>query len=101
MADSSALRIAQGWSIDAYGVAVVTDAARQRIAHGWVAEEVAPFVITQIRSDDRGVAVIAFFHQLEEDVGLFRLQRQVAKLVNQKDVKPAQAVQQLTRGTVG
>src|ERR1035437_1526587 len=98
---ASALRIAQRWSIDAYGVAVMTDAAQQRIDHGRVAEEVSPFVITQVRCNNRGVAVIALLHQFEEDVGLFGLQRQIAKFVNQKDVKPAQAVEQLARGTVG
>jgi hypothetical protein len=28
------------------------------------------------------VAVVALFHQLEEDVGLFGLQRQIAKVVD-------------------
>jgi len=51
----------------------MADAAQQRIDHGRVAQEVAPFVIAEIRGDDRGVAVIALLHQLEEDVGLFRL----------------------------
>src|ERR1035438_1944068 len=97
MAVSSALRIAQRGSIDAYGVAVMADAAQQRIDHGGVAEEIAPFVITQVRCNNRGVPMIALLHQLEEDVGLFRLQRQISELVNQKDVEPAQAVQQLTR----
>src|SRR6266702_236885 len=101
MAVSSALRIAQRWSIDAYGVAVMADATQQRIDHGGVAEEVAPFVITQVRCNNRGVPVIALLHQLEEDVGLFGLQRQIAKLVDQKDIKPHQAVEQLTRGAVG
>ena len=45
---SSALRIAQGWSIDLYGVAVMADAAQQRVDHGRVAEEVAPFAIAQV-----------------------------------------------------
>jgi hypothetical protein len=79
----------------------MADAAQQRIDHGRVAEEVAPFVITQICGDDRGVAVITLLHQFEEDVGLFGLQRQVSKLVDQKNIKPAQAIEQLTRRAVG
>jgi len=55
----------------------MTDAAQQRIDHGRVAEEVAPFVVAQICDDDRGVAMIALLRQLEEDVGLFGLQRRV------------------------
>src|ERR1039458_6557056 len=82
MAVSSALRVAQRWSVDAYGVAVVSDAAQQRIDHGRIAEEVAPCRIVKIGCDDRGVAVVALFHQLEEDVGLFGLQRQIAKFVD-------------------
>lgn len=42
----SALRFAQGWSVDLNGVAEVAQAAQERIDHGAVAEEVVPFVIT-------------------------------------------------------
>ena len=89
MAVCSALGIAQRRFVDAYGVAVMADAAQQRIDHGGVAEEVAPFVMAEIRGDDRGVSVIALLHEIEKDIGLFGLQRQITKFVDQKYVKPS------------
>ena len=78
MLTSSTLRITQGWAVDADGMAVMTDSAQHRIDHSRVAQEVAPFSIVQVSRNHCGVAVIALFHQLEEDVRLFRLKRKVA-----------------------
>jgi len=52
----------------------VAKPTQQGIHHGLVAEEGTPFVIDEIARDNRGVTVIALFHQLEEDVGLFRFE---------------------------
>ncbi len=66
------LGIAEWRTLDVNGVAVVAEAAQECIGHGSVAEEVRPFVIHEIGCDDGGVATVAFLHQFEEDVGLFR-----------------------------
>jgi hypothetical protein len=71
---SSALRIAQRRPGDGDGVAVMSHPAQQCLHHGFVAEESLPFVINQIGRNNRGVAVIAFLHQLEKSVRLFGLE---------------------------
>lgn len=76
-------------------------AAQQRLDHGGVAEEAAPFFIAQVRCNDCGVAVIALLHQLEEDVALLGPEIDVPQLINQQNVKPEEAIQQLARGTIG
>jgi hypothetical protein len=45
--------------------------------------------------------MIPLFHQLEEDVGLLGFEIQVSEFINQQDVELGQAIQQLTRRTVG
>ncbi len=71
---SSALRIAQGWSVDADGVAVMPDTAQERFDHIAIAEEVGPFVISKLRCNDRRLSAITLLHEFEEDVGLFGFQ---------------------------
>jgi hypothetical protein len=82
-------------------VAVVPHAAQQRVHHGFVAQKVVPLGIPQVGGDDRRVAMIALFHQLEEGVGLFGLEIQVTELVDQQDVQTGQPIQQTARGAVG
>jgi hypothetical protein len=60
-------------SVNGHRVAVVPHPAQQSIYHRFVAGEVVPLIIDQIRSDDRGVAMIALLHQLEKSVRLFGL----------------------------
>ena len=67
---ASALGIPQRRAVDMNGVAVVAKPAQQCIHHRLVAEEVAPFVVGEIARDNRGMTVVALFHELEEDVGL-------------------------------
>jgi hypothetical protein len=43
---------------------------------------------------------VALFHQLEKDVRLFRFQIQISEFVDQKDVQPRQALEQLPRGAI-
>ena len=83
------------------GVAVVAEAAQERFGHGPVAEEIRPFVICQIRCNDRGVTAIALLHQFEKDVGLFRLQIQIASLVHAKQMQASQALYQFARRAIG
>jgi hypothetical protein len=58
-----------------------SNAARGSAArpHRFIAQKVVPLVIPQVGGDDGGVATIALFHQLEEGVGLFGLEIQVAE----------------------
>src|SRR5208337_2820639 len=76
-------------------------AAQQRVYHRLVAQEVVPLVVDQIGCNDRGMAVVPFFHQLEEDVALLGFQGQISKLVDQQYVQAGEAFQELSRGTAG
>src|SRR5207253_7780121 len=87
----SSLGLAQRRAVDVNGVAVVADAAQQRVHHCWVAQKVPPFVVSQICGNDRGVAVVALFHELEENVGLLGFHIDVAELIDEKYVKADQA----------
>ena len=89
--------IAQRGTLNVDGVAVVAEAAQERFGHGPIAQEVRPFFIHEIGCDDCGMAAIAFLHQFEEDVGLFRPEVDVAELVNQETIDPDQRVEQLAR----
>ena len=60
-----------------------------------------PLGVVEVGGDDGGPAPIALLHQLEEDVGLLRPEVEIAHLVDQQDVDPDQAVEQLARGAVG
>jgi hypothetical protein len=58
------------------------DTAEESIHHRFVAEKVVPLVIPQAGCDDRGAAMIALFHQLEESVRLFGLEIEIAELID-------------------
>jgi len=73
-AKNLSLGIAEWGALNVDGVAVVAEATQKCFGHGPVAKEVRPFVIHEIGCDDGGVTAIAFLHELEKDVGLFRLQ---------------------------
>ena len=47
------------------------------------------------------MAVVALFHELEENVGLLGFHIDVAQLIDQKYVKADQAIEQFARGAVG
>src|SRR5438552_3043984 len=70
----SALRIAQGWPINADGMALMPDAAQHRLDHIAVAEKASPFVVSKVRGDNGRFSAIALFHEFEEDVGLLGFQ---------------------------
>ena len=69
--------IAQWGALNVDGVAAVAEATQERLGHGPIAQEVRPFVIHEIRCNDCRVATVAFLHQFEEDVRVFRLQIQI------------------------
>src|SRR5437762_14296014 len=70
----SALRIAQGWPINADGMALMPDAAQHRLDHIAVAEKASPFVISEVRGDNGGFSAVALLHEFEEDVALLRFE---------------------------
>jgi hypothetical protein len=75
-------------------VALMAQATEEGIDESFVAEERLPFRVLQVRRDDRRLSAIAFLHQLEENVGLFRSEIDVSQLVNQEAIDPDQRVEQ-------
>jgi hypothetical protein len=51
-------------------VTAFAQAAQERLDQSAITEEALPFRVRQICSYDRRMAVMPFFHELEEDVGL-------------------------------
>ncbi len=66
--------IAQGWPVNADGMALMPDTAQHRLDHIAVAEKASPFVVSEVRGDNGRFSAIALFHELEEDVGLLGFQ---------------------------
>jgi len=101
VASGSALRIAQGGAVDPDGVALMAQPTEEGFDEGFVAEKGLPFRVVEIRRNNRGLAPVAFLHQLEEDVGLFGFEIEVPELVNLQHVDPDQRVEQAARGSIG
>jgi len=53
---------------------MVFEAVEQSVDKGFVFEELVPAFIGQVGCDDRGFSAVAHFHELEECIGLFRLE---------------------------
>src|SRR6058998_334912 len=66
----SALRFSQRGTVDADRVALMAQAAEESIHQGLVSQEVGPFFVVQVCSDDCGLPPISLLHELEENVGL-------------------------------
>ena len=96
----SALRIAQRWSVDAHGVAVVAETAEKGFDHGPIAKKVVPLVVLKVAGDDRRVAVITLFHQFEKDVRLLGLEIEIAELVDLKHVQAGETFEKLASRAV-
>src|ERR1041385_3099069 len=78
----STLRIAQRWTFDVHGVAVVPKTAEQCFYHRPAAQKVGPLIVDQVGGDDGGMLVITLFHQLEKNIRLLGFQGQISKFVN-------------------
>src|SRR2546427_156687 len=97
----SALRIAQGRTVNANGVALMTKAAEERLDEGFISQKRLPFGIVEICRNDGGLSAVAFFHQFEKDVGLLGFEIEVPQFVNVQDVDADQRVEQATRRAIG
>ena len=73
---------------------MMLQAIEQCIDQRLLVEQLIPVWQIEVCSDDRRDAVVALVHQPEEGVGLFRLERQVAQLVNDQRSHPAHLGQQ-------
>src|SRR6202789_656684 len=98
--ETSALRFAQRGSVDADGVALVTQPAEQRLDERLVAQEVRPLGVVQIGGDDRRPTAVPLLHQLEEDVRLLGSQVEVAHLVDDQYVAAPQPIEELAARAV-
>src|SRR5262245_53188470 len=76
----SALGVAQGGAVDPDGVALMAQSTQERLDERLVAEKRLPVGIVKVRRNDCRLAAVAFLHQFEEDVGLFRPEIDVAQL---------------------
>ena len=93
--------IAQGGAVDPDGVALMAQPTEEGLDERFVAEKRLPFGVVEIRCNNRGLATVAFLHQLEEDVGLFGFEIEVPEFVNVQDVDPDQRVEQAARRSIG
>jgi hypothetical protein len=76
------LGISQGLTVNADGVTLMTRATEERLHERFVPEKRLPFGIVKVGRNNRGLSTVAFLHELEEDVGLFGFQIEIAQFVN-------------------
>jgi hypothetical protein len=68
-------------------VATLAQAAQQRLGQCRIGEEVRPGCIWQVRSYQSRLAMMALFHELEEDVGLLGFYIDVPEFVKLRDAQ--------------
>lgn len=73
----------------------MAEPVQQRPDHLLLPEEGVPLLVLEIGGDDRRLSTIPLLHELEEDVGLFGAEVQVAKLVHDEQIDLAKPVDQL------
>src|SRR5512135_349818 len=88
--------IAGAFDLDDDGV--VQQAVQQRGGDDRVAEDLAPFGKAAVGGQDHGAALVAGIDQLEEQVAAAGDDRQVADLVHDQQLRPAQETQALAQG---
>ena len=97
----SPLRLAQGRSVDANGLALVSQAAEQGLSEVFVAKQARPLVIFKVRCNQRGLAAAAFFHEFEKNIRLLGAQVEVSDFIDEKAVETRPASDEFARGAVG
>ena len=78
----------------------MADATEKRVDERLVPQKRLPFGIVKIRCNNCGFAAVAFLHQLEENVGLFGFEIEIAQLVDVQDVDPDQRVEETPRRAI-
>jgi len=86
----SPLRLAQGRSVDANGLALVSQAAEQGLSEVFVAKQARPLVIFKVRCNQRGLAAAAFFHEFEKNIRLLGAQVEVSDFIDERQSRRAQ-----------
>ena len=69
-------------TVDSDGVASLAQTTQERLGQRRVGEEVRPGGIREIRCNQCRFAMMALFHELEEDVGLLRFYIDVSELID-------------------
>ncbi len=82
---SAGLRADAG-TVDDDGVAALAQAAQERLGERRIGEEVRPGGIGQVRCNKCRLAMMPLFHELEEDVGLFRFDVDIPQLIDRQEV---------------
>src|SRR5258708_40036848 len=83
-------------AVDDHGVAALAQTAQERLGQRRVAEEVLPGRVHQAGRNQSRFLVMAFLHQLEEDVRLLILYVGESELIDRKDVYVGQRPQQMS-----
>ena len=81
----------------------MSDAVQQRCRHALLAEDLRPLAELQVRGDDDRSAFVPFAEEVEERLGAFAAEADIAHLVDHDDIRPIQlalqaAVEHLSLG---
>src|SRR6516164_2610639 len=79
----------------------MSQAAEQGLGEVFIAEQARPLVVLKVRGDERGLAAVALFHQLEEDIRLLGTQIEIPDLIDQEDIEARPAPDEFARSSVG
>ena len=74
---------------------MVFQTIQKGVHQGLSLEEVVPFRVIQIRSNEGGFFPITFPHQFKEGIDLLRFEGQVAQFVNQKKIIATEVLDEL------
>ena len=80
--------------------AVVFQPVKEPIHQGFLAEEVVPLGVIEVGGDDGRFSTVAFLHELEEDIGLFGVERKVSEFVDHEQIVSRQGTQELGGASV-
>src|SRR6516164_3321570 len=79
----------------------MSQAAEQGLGEVFIAEQARLLVVLKVRGDERGLAAVALFHQLEEDIRLLGTQIEIPDLIDQEDIEARPAPDEFARSSVG
>jgi hypothetical protein len=66
-----------------------------------MAEQLWPSLILKVGGNQRGLAVVAFFHQFEENIRLLGAQIKIPNFVDQQNIETRPAPDEFARGAIG
>ena len=77
------------------------ESIQQCIYQGFSSEQIVPFFVLKICSNNSGTVAIALSHQLKEGVNLFGFKGKVSQFINDQNGIVAQPFNKLWCGSVG